>query len=132
MGRGLSDQQRAILIWAYEHGEPLADPITRTVVLGIGRTKTEEYQGDGVWTIKVRDQRVNAPWIKNGEYMPSFGHEPGWDDVKSNVERASVARSLSRLEARGLIDRFNRGGIIAYLILRPEGFDLAKSLVANG
>lgn len=141
MGRGLSDQQKAILIWTCQHGQPLADAIESDSEAFWYPFRNYQDDGLGVWAAELG---------RSHEDRPAFGHkrkerDKRWrpyhftsrQEIQSDTERASVARSITRLEDRGLLKRWKgmdasigrgRKSGYYYLILTPEGLDLAKSL----
>lgn len=66
------------------------------------------------------------------ESLPSFGHERG--RVKSDVERASVARAITRLVKRDLLERVKGPHYYSSteLMLTSAGSKLAKELIGKG
>lgn len=98
MGRGLSTQQKAILIHVYQEG---------------GKVEVGGLPAFG----------HDRPEYKSGSSLYGTAKY-----VKTDVERASVARSITRLNDRGLLER----GRWSVITLTPAGLQLAEELLANG
>lgn len=135
MGRGLSEQQRAILIWILENEESeweaSDDIIAEMKEMGFGGPRRRARYPQVAFGHRRSRYASAGPYLRSNRL------------AKSEVERASVSRSVRRLEQRGLlrkegIDCLGPVSIgipeyvsARYLALTKAGRELAEQLTVS-
>jgi hypothetical protein len=127
MPRGLSELQKAILRLAYRN-----------------RQEREEWSVD-LFHAEVLHEHFGWPIARHRRWRPEVGERPlpmdryfsmrEIGEARYRKTQASLSRAVSRLERRGLVERFHAAGWTGYgcavLDLTDEGVRVAEHLLVN-
>ena len=126
--RGLSPLQKQILIMAYQRKghEKREARLEKELKRDVTYWKMENHQH-----MKAKIERYNSEIdVTAADVFDEVFH------VRDTAARVSVSRSFSRLEARGLVNRWPDGGYFVYplysgISLTQKGREQAKELMVN-